>query len=49
MGQNDGGFFRKLIEDGQLTRRTLLSSASGEPVQHRNRTFSGPTVKGGEA
>ncbi len=49
MGQNDEGFFRKLIEDGQLTRRTLLSSASGEPVKRRRHTLTGPIVKGGEA
>ncbi len=49
MAQNDEGFFHKLIEVGQLTRRTLPSSASGEPVKRRSRTFSGSTVKGGEA
>ncbi len=49
MGQNDQGFFRKLIEDGQFTRRTLLSSASGEPVKRRSHTLSGPIFKGGEA
>ncbi len=49
MGQNDEGLFRKLIEEGQLTRMILLSSAWGEPVKRRRRTLSGSIVKGGEA
>ncbi len=49
MGQNDERFFRKLIEDGQLTRRTLLKFGIGAAGKRRSHTLWGPIFKGGEA
>ncbi len=49
MGQNDEGFFRKLIEDGQLTRRTLLKFGIGAVGKASEPHTLGAIFKGGEA
>ena len=49
MGQSDEGFFRRLIEDGQLARRTLLKFGIGAPGKASEPHTRGADFQGGEA